>query len=160
MIASVWLRRHQLLRAMRTEPVGFIRINFVLLFLVICYTYILRLFAFAGSAPRSALQSTAYVAFLFFLLSGAVYLVVAWLYTYALRSDLILPMPHARIVYGRNLLLITAAGFGVAAVVSVFAIRDVFLVWIAFAFVALWYQRTYKPRPVAQDRALMLDEPR
>ena len=47
-IAHIWLRRYQLVQRMRVEPVGFLGLNFLLLFLVISYTYILRLFALSS----------------------------------------------------------------------------------------------------------------
>jgi uncharacterized membrane protein len=109
-IALVWMRRHRLLRWMRHEPLNFTRVNFVLLFLVISYTYILRLLTLSTTS-HSVLLTFA----LFAILTALVNSALALLYHLALRDGVVMSRfePQARQI--RADLLITSAAFLLAA---------------------------------------------
>lgn len=109
-LALVWLRRFQLLRWMRVEPPTFTRLNFILLALVVSYTYILRLFTLSDTRDTGE-----FAFFLFGVLSALVWGMVAVLAQTALHEGVIMSRYRRQAVQLRNALLLICAGFAVAA---------------------------------------------
>lgn len=138
-IALIWLRRYQLVRRMRIETEGFLRLNFVLLFLIISYTYILRLFV---TAQTSSQQSNVLV--LFAVLTTLVNLTVAVQHQYALFYHLVAPADRPHVVRVRNAVLITAIAFAVSIPFAIASAGLSFIVifwWLLSVPVTLIYRR-------------------
>ena len=123
-IAIIWLRRYQLVRKMRAEPLGFIRLNFLLLFLVISYTWVLRLFTLSGGSADTA------AVFLFALLTALVMGTLAVQHQYALRYELIASQEHAPVANARNLLLIGCLVFAVSIPLALIHVQLAFVCWL------------------------------
>lgn len=110
LLAIIWLRRFQLLRWMRVEPLAFIRLNFALLALVVSYTYVLRLFTLSEDKSTGE-----FAFFLFALLSALVWGVMAGLAHIALRAGVVMSRYQRQAARFRRVALITCAGFALAA---------------------------------------------
>ena len=129
-IAHIWLRRYQLVQRMRTEPVGFIRLNFVLLFLVISYTYILRLFALSSANVNGKTTGPGTSAlFLFALFTALINATVGAEYEYALRTN---------IVTQKNREFVSAARLSILLGAVVFAISIPFVFIHYQLAIAIW----------------------
>jgi uncharacterized membrane protein len=123
-VAIIWLRRYQLVRKMRAEPLGFIRLNFLLLFLVISYTWVLRLFTLSGGSADTA------AVFLFALLTALVMGTLAVQHQYALRHNLMAPQQRAPVANARNLLLIGGLVFAVSTPLALIHLQLAFVCWL------------------------------
>lgn len=123
-IAIIWLRRYQLVRKTHAEPLSFIRLNFLLLFLVISYTWVLRLFALSGGNADTA------AVFLFALLTALVMGTLAGQHAYVLRRGLVAPAERASVRSARNGLLISSLVFALSTPLALVNLRLAFACWL------------------------------
>lgn len=146
-IAHIWLRRYQLVQRMRAEPVGFLRLNFLLLFLVISYTYILRLFALSSLTAngKSGGPSTSAL-LLFAALTALINMTVTAEYEYALRRNLVAEADRPFVSEARLSILLGALVFAVSIPFVLIHYQIAIAIWLCSVPAGLALRRITRRR--------------
>ncbi|HEV2405420.1 MAG TPA: TMEM175 family protein [Ktedonobacterales bacterium] len=153
-IAHIWLRRYQLVQRMRVEPVGFLRLNFLLLFLVISYTYILRLFALSSLTAngKSSGPSTSAL-FLFALLTALINITVAAEYEYALRRNIVAEADRPFVAQARLSILLGALVFAISIPFVLIHFQIAIAIWLCSVPAGLTLRRVMRRRKQPRAKA-------
>jgi uncharacterized membrane protein len=130
-LAYIWLRRYQLVRRMTAETEGFVRLNFALLFLVISYTFVLRLFALPAPTAHNNAGLNPGAVLLFAVVTALVQAVLGALYQYALAKDLVQKDDLPRLERTRTAAFVSSAAFALTAPVALVSTQATLYCWLA-----------------------------